>query len=41
MATQPMDTITVIESETVVMIDSLAPDSTAVKNNTTPPKKTK
>lgn len=41
MATQPMDTVTVIESETVIMIDSLAPDSTAVKNNTTSPKKTK
>lgn len=41
MATQPMDTVTVIESETVVMIDSLAPDSVAVKNNTTPSKKTK
>ena len=41
MAEQPQDTLTVIESETVVVIDSLAPDTTAMQKNAPTPKKTK
>lgn len=41
MAEQPMDTVTVIESETLVVIDSLAPDSVAAQKNVNTPKKTK
>lgn len=40
-AEQPMDTVTVIESETVVVMDSVAMDTTAVPNNVAAPKKTK
>lgn len=40
MAEQAMDTVTVIESETVIVIDSLIPDTTAVRKNVIAPKKT-
>lgn len=41
-AEQPMDSVTVIESETVVVaVDSIAPDGSVVKKNVTTPKKTK
>lgn len=39
---QALDTVTVYESETVVVtIDSLAPDSAAVRQNVATPKRTK
>ena len=39
---QPADSVTVIESETVVIaVDSIAPDSAAMKQNAPTPKKTK
>lgn len=41
MSEQPMDTVTVIESETVIVVDSLAMDSAAVQKNMPAPKKTK
>lgn len=41
LAEQPMDTITVMESETVVVIDTLTPDSTAMRRNAVTPGKTK
>lgn len=41
MAGQPMDSVTVIESETVVLFDSLAPDSVVTQKNVNTPKKTK
>lgn len=40
-AGQPMDSVTVIESETVVLFDSLAPDSVVTQKNVNTPKKTK
>lgn len=41
-AEQPIDSVTVIESETVVVaVDSIAPDGSVVKKNVTTPKKTK
>lgn len=41
MSEQPMDSVTVIETETVIVVDSLAPDSAAVQKKMTTPKKTK
>ena len=39
---QPADSVTVIESETVVIaVDSIAPDSAAMKQKAPTPKKTK
>lgn len=41
MAEQPVDAVSVIESQTVVVIDSLAPDSSAMQKNMVAPAKTK
>lgn len=39
---QPVDSVTVIESETVVIaVDSIAPDSVVTRQQTVTPKKTK
>ena len=41
-AIQPQDSVTIIESETVIVaVDSIAPDSAAMKQKAPTPKKTK
>jgi len=41
MAEQPLDTLTVMESETVIVIDSLSPDTTVLRKKAATPEKTK
>lgn len=41
MAEQPVDAVSVIETQTVVVIDSLAPDSSGMQKKVVAPEKTK